>query len=918
MARVNVLAALFRRGGGVLAALAVSLARVGAADTLWTFHDPSDRLAAVNGNGVLQYFDPDNTGWGATQTQFGSASSFGLPAMLGGDPAVMCFPACSPRQGYRVVHGGTPNGPYGETGTRVSNYTLIMDILWPSASDGRWRALIQTDTNNTSDAEFYVQNTSGGGIGTIGVYNGSLLSNKWHRVAIVMQSAPGEGKCARFIDGRFVGGIGSTGSGLDVRWALTEAFLLFADNDGETAQGYVSSIYFVDRAMRFEEIQALGGPHALGAATPGNPAPPLAHQMPRRVGTIGHRGGFFCCAPDNTMAAVRRAISNDVPVIEIDTRLSADGVCVLVHDATVDRTTDGTGAVLSMTVAQLKTLDAGASFSPEFAGERIPTAAEVMAEAKGKMILYFDLKVPGQIDAITNALAQTGFSPDDCWFWVYNNSSDAAQIRSRLPNAKIIWEAPGTWAGNPNFFNTMRSIGVYGFDQGVYYGTISSTFVRAAKEQGFMVSIYTILDPDTMVRNAALGVDYMETDFPQVMQQMQPPQLARASGPLPAQMSVNVATNPLLGWVVGSNAVTHRVYLGSNANPSFLREQAQDIVSLSNLAAGATYHWRIDEVTSSGVVTGEVWSFTTGAGGSSSALYQWDFEDGTLAPSIGNGILAFADGVSQTTTQFGTTDGAAVPHINGQPAHYMRVPAFTGLGNGYDVFFTDSGPNGGGSYINQYTMIFDVLVPGPLNWTALFNSNPENANDADFYIGADGTIGIATLGYSPAGAVVANTWARVAFVADLGPGQVRMYVNGALVRSYSGGTLIDGRFSLYSNADPGADLLLFNEGDSSGVYTHEVLLSSYFFTDRAMTGAEIASLGEPRAAGVFTPPGPRLTAMRSGQTFTLSWAGAAEWRLQHTTSLFPADWQDVPDTAGASSYSEPIGGPGGYFRLIKD
>jgi glycerophosphoryl diester phosphodiesterase len=65
---------------------------------------------------------------------------------------------------------------------------------------------------------------------------------------------------------------------------------------------------------------------------------------------------------------------------------------------------------------KLKQYDAGSWFSPEFAGERIPTAEEVMLEAKGRMILYFDLKVPGRLIAIMNDLDATGFNPDDCWF----------------------------------------------------------------------------------------------------------------------------------------------------------------------------------------------------------------------------------------------------------------------------------------------------------------------------------------------------------------------------------------------------------------------------------------------------------------------------------------------------------------------
>lgn len=898
-------------------ALALGASSAKAASTLWNFDNPADRLAAASGPGVLTFHDPDATGWAGTQVAFGKASSLGLPALPGGDADVMRFPACTARQGFRITHGGTANGPYGEAGGRVSNYTLILDVLFPPASDGRWRALYQTDPANTSDAEFYVQNAPGGGIGTIGVYHGSILPNTWHRIAIVMQAAPGEGKCQRFIDGRFVGGIGSSGSALSDRWALASSFLLLTENDGETAGGFLASACFVDRAMTMEEIQALGGPHAGGALTAGAPAPPLTQQMPRRVGVIGHRGGFFCCAPDNTMAAVRRALSNGVPVIEIDTRLSADGVCVLMHDDTVDRTTDGTGTVASKTVAQLKTLDAGSWFSPEFAGERIPTAAEVMAEVRGRMILYFDLKVPGQINAITNALAQTGFDPDDCWFWVYNNPSDAALIRSRLPNAKIIWEAPGNWASDPTFFTTMRSRGVYAFDQGTYYGTINPAFVRAAKEQGFLVSAYTILDPDAMVRNAAAGVDFMETDFPQIMNQIQPPQVAGASGPSPAHGAVNVPASPALSWIVGRDALAHRVYLGTNDPPPLYRQQTHDLVSLTNLQLGATYYWRVDEVTTMGIVTGAVWRFTvSGSPSPTSTVYEWTFDTADYTATLGRGILEPADGSTAGVTAFGLTDGSTVPHIGGRPASFLRAPAFASPSSGYLLTFPDTGPNGGGVYVNRFTLVMDVLIPAPLGWTALFNTNPDNpsGNDADWYVAADGSIGIAELGYSAAGLVAPGVWNRLVFAADLGTGAVTYYRNGAAVRNRTGAALTDGRFSLYSNQDPGADLLLFNEGDTSGNYTHALYLAGLAFVDRTLSAAEVSALGAPNAEGIFVR---RLRIERDASGVALTWNGATNITLQKAGRLSPPDWQDVTGTTGSSSHREPAPSGIAFYRLIR-
>jgi len=111
----------------------------------------------------------------------------------------------------------------------------------------------------------------------------------------------------------------------------------------------------------------------------------------------------------------------------------------------------------------------------------------------------------------------------------------------------------------------------------------------------------------------------------------------------------------------------------------------------------------------------------------------------------------------------------------------MHVPAFTSLLDGYYLQFNDTGPNGGSStYVNRYTILFDVMVPGPLNWTPFFNANPYNANDADFYLAPDGSVGITAI-YSATNVVAENAWHRIAFVADLANSTMAFYVNGTQV-----------------------------------------------------------------------------------------------------------------------------------------
>jgi len=92
---------------------------------------------------------------------------------------------------------------------------------------------------------------------------------------------------------------------------------------------------------------------------------------------IGHRGAARH-APENTLAGLRAAAAMGVACVEFDVRLTRDGVPVLFHDDTVDRTTNGRGRLAALTVAQIRRLDAGAWFAPRFAGERVPTLAQAI------------------------------------------------------------------------------------------------------------------------------------------------------------------------------------------------------------------------------------------------------------------------------------------------------------------------------------------------------------------------------------------------------------------------------------------------------------------------------------------------------------------------------------------------------------
>ena len=868
-----------------------------AASTEWTFANPADRLAATGGPAALAYHDPAAEGWGPALTTFGRASALGLPAMPGGDADVMAFPACAAQQGYRLTHGAMPNGAFEPDG-RVSNYTIIMDVLFPAASDAQWRSLWQTSPDNTDDADFFVQNAASGGIGINSNYLGRILPDTWHRVVITVRAAPGEGHCQRYIDGLFVGGLGTTGSGLDLRWSLGGEALFFTDNDGETTAGYCAGLAFIDRALFPAEVAALGGPHAAGALVPGNPPPP-AEPMVRRVGVIGHRGGAFDRAPDNTLAGIRAGIADGVQGIEVDTRLTADGVCVAFHDATVDRTTDGTGAVADMTLAELKALDAGSWYDPAFAGERVPSLAQVFEVAKGKCIIFLDIKTNGQADAILSAVASTGFPLTDLWFWT-TNSASAAEIRAVIPQARLMWGAPdASWSTDPDYFTGLKAQGVIGFSFSAGSGAVDSRFCARAKEEGMIVEIFTILTPDAMRAAAVSGVDYVENDHPAAMNSLQPTQTPAARLPFPADGATGVPPDLVMRWVTGLGATQRRVFFGTSAPGSDLGLRTSDLLARSNLAWGTTYFWRVDEISATGTTPGPVWSFTTLPRPPSAnlvGLWLFDRADDPGHATIGQDLAIEGDAPEWLATQADDAGGEASGVITTAAGPASRLRCTHGIG-----------ANGGGTFTNRYTIVMDILSPPGSrgSWRSLLQTNSANGNDGDYFIRTDNRVGVGALTYGPT--IDSSSWKRLAFTMDLA-----QPTSASLIRTVlDGGTPFvhspqprDGRFAL------DASVLFFADEDGENAPLHVAMLALF---DGSLSLEELAALGATLPEGLY--PRPSLEVGRSGSRVTLTWPPTPGYLLQRSPGT--AAWTDLPETFGLGEWSEPIVPTPGrmFFRL---
>ncbi len=281
--------------------------------------------------------------------------------------------------------------------------------------------------------------------------------------------------------------------------------------------------------------------------------------------------------------------------------------------------------------------------------------------------------------------------------------------------------------------------------------------------------------------------------------------------------------------------------------------------------------------------------------------------------------MSFADGPGGSTsnlTTFGTTDGGTVPHINGSPAKYMHVPAFTMQDEGYAVEL-NAPANGGGTNVNQYTMIFDLLVPNPLNWLALANTEPSNfaGSDADFYMDPNGAVGL--ISYSASGVIQPDTWHRLAVAVS--PTHMTWYVDGVQVLDRSG-TGVDlgpnsGGFDLYSS---GPCLRLFNEyyngfGETPGFYTHELYLAAFAIADRTLAAAEIGALGGPNANGIPVLP-PALGVAKAGTNVVVSWPLMySGFPLKSTTNLVGGVW--VPVSTGSSNTAVVPAAGNRFFQL---
>lgn len=224
---------------------------------------------------------------------------------------------------------------------------------------------------------------------------------------------------------------------------------------------------------------------------------------------LGHRGAS-AVAPQNTLAAFRRAADVGADGVELDVHLSADGVPVVIHDARVDATTDGFGRVAELSLAQLRALDASGGV-PEFAGEPIPTLEEVLAEVGQRLLINIELKsedATGRLETAVAEVVQRSGASQRVWFSSFRPYS-LFRIRQWMPDVPC-----GLLYGAGSFLlGVLKPLTPY---EALHPAASLVTWagVHGAHQRGLRVFAWTVDDGAKAQSLADMGIDGLITNDP--------------------------------------------------------------------------------------------------------------------------------------------------------------------------------------------------------------------------------------------------------------------------------------------------------------------------------------------------------------------------------------------------------------------
>ena len=251
----------------------------------------------------------------------------------------------------------------------------------------------------------------------------------------------------------------------------------------------------------------LGG----GAAVSQTDAPGAAYQ---HVVCIAHRGNSHQ-APENTLVAYREAAEIGADLAECDVDITADGHVVLMHDRSVDRTTDGSGLVQELTLEQLKALDAGSWKAEAYAGETVPTLHELMSQhTDDGLQIVVEIKAAGIAEQVVSILRDQDAAHRAVAFSFDRPTINAAAaLEPALPCFWLTGQIPEETGEMRALVNQAVADGLAGLS--VHLGAVRPDWIRYAHSRGLSVWVWTVNDATGWATVCAAGVDGIITDVPE-------------------------------------------------------------------------------------------------------------------------------------------------------------------------------------------------------------------------------------------------------------------------------------------------------------------------------------------------------------------------------------------------------------------
>lgn len=233
-----------------------------------------------------------------------------------------------------------------------------------------------------------------------------------------------------------------------------------------------------------------------------------------RTLSIAHRGASGM-APENTLAAIQQALDLGVDLIEIDLHATRDGRLVVLHDATLDRTTDGSGAVRDLTLAEARRLSAGRWFDPSFAGERIPTLEEVLDLTRRRVPLLVEIKARGIAEQVVEAVRDLR-ALEDAIVQSFHPASvrQVKELEPRLPAALLVGRVPvGRTRGRGRSL-VQKALRVGANALALSHLAATPSLVDEVHRRAMSLWVWTVDEEIAMQKMVQIGADGVITNHP--------------------------------------------------------------------------------------------------------------------------------------------------------------------------------------------------------------------------------------------------------------------------------------------------------------------------------------------------------------------------------------------------------------------